>query len=549
MKGSGLLSGRTYGRLALMALSYGVAAGVPALALRETLVQPAGLPLAPGPRLEAGETAVLTRQLLEHGAKGGPQGRERLAAWVETQLSTWGYAVFRQEVTADRHNVVGVFPGKSETVVLLVAPLEAGDPAAAGSAAAVLGAARVLSGTTTATVATLFEAGSSHGHEGARVFARTFSGTARIVAALGVGPLPVTGGCQLYVGAVGQPSGYAPVWLRNTASRLATADAFRPRLLAGVMEWGARTTSRAAGPHGPLLAAGVPAVTYGCAPSGYAPGDASPSAAPLPDRFGRLALRFAQTLDRADLPPIEPAGSVTVSDAAMMSGQSFGTVAWTAFLPLWTGTALALAATAARRGAIRRALGRLVVRLIPGFVALAGLLALPQFGGWPRQAPSPETYSFGLPLAPLGWVIVAALASWLALRPARAFFAKSAGSAGSGSPGSFARTLIPAELLALSGAAAFALASNPFAAVTLLLPAAWLWPLAIGGPGSALLTVLGGTGAVAVALGAGYVTGLGPLVVPFAAETAATGGWSLPALAASLLVAAAGVGGLARSFR
>lgn len=541
-----------------MVLSYGVAIGVPALTLRDSVAQPSGLPLAvpvAGAHAQAEQAAALAVQIFQHGADGGPKGRAALTTWVEDQLEASGYAVFRQEVLLQRRsgtvrteNVVGLFPGKSETVVLLVAPLEAGDPAAARAAGAVLGAARRLAGTTTATVATLFEAGADRAHEGARVFARTYSGTARVVAALGIGPISDRP-CSVYVGAVGQPSGYSPVWLRNTAARLAMAEGVQPRSAVGLVEWGARAAGRSAGPHGPLLAAGVPAITYGCGSAGYAAADASPSAALASDRFERLALRFARTLDSADLPPAETQGTVTVSDSAMINADRFGTAAWTAFLPLWAGTSLAFVGSAARRGAIRRALGRLALRLAPGAVALAGLVALSRFGIWPRHAPSPETYLAGPPLAPLGWVLAAAVATWLVLRPARKFFAKAAGQAGIGTGSAFARSLIPAELLALSVGSAFALASNPFAAVTLLLPAAWAWPLAIGGPGSVLLTLLGGTGAVAVVVGAGYVTGLGPLVVPFAAETAAAGGWSLPALAAGLLVAGAGVGGMARSFR
>lgn len=553
---AGREAGPTRGRMALMALSYAVAIGVPALALREAVTQPSGLPLAVTPRPPAGEAAALARQAFENGASGGPEGRAGLSKWLQHELEARGYAVFRQDVvlhgrggaTRRAQNIVGVYPGKSETVVMLVAPLEPGDPASARAIAAVLGAARRLAGTTTATVAALFEAGADRAHEGARVLARTYARTDRVVAAVGIGPIPDRP-CDFYIGAVGQPGGYAPVWLRNTASRLALAEGFRPRLLSGVGEWGARTGSRSAGPHGPLLAAGVPAITYGCGGSGYAAADASPSAPVPPDRFERLALRFARTLDSADLPPAESQGAVTISDGAMISADRFNTAAWTAFLPLWAGTALAFANAAGRRGAIRRALGRFAVRLLPGGVALAGLLALPRWGEWPRQAPAPEMYASAPPLAPLAWVALAAIGAWLALRPARAFFARAAERHGLTTRRAYARSLVPAELLALSAAALLALAWNPFAAVTLLLPAAWAWPLAVGGPGSALLTLFGGTGAMVVAAGAGYVTGLGPLVIPFAAETAAAGGWSLPALVAALLVAGAGVGGLARSFR
>lgn len=544
------------GRMALMALSYAVALGVPALAFQESISQPSGIPIATIPRLPAGEAMALAGQAFARGAGGGPDGRAALTLWLEEQLESSGYAVFRQEVREvprgasprRTENIVGLMPGKSETAVLLTAPLEAGDPAAARATGAVLGAARRLAGTTTATVALLFEAGSDRSHEGARVFARTYAGTGRVVAALGIGPIPDRP-CGLYVGAAGQPSGYAPVWLRNTASRLAIAEGFEPRLLAGPLEWAARAVSRSAGPHGPLLAAGVPAITYGCGVPGYAPTDATRSAPVSPDRFERLALRFVRTLDSADLSPVESQGAVTLDHGAMITADRFRAAAWTAFLPLWTGTSLAFVGLGARRGAIRRALGRFAIRLVPGGVALAVFLTLPRWGGWPQQAPALETYAGSPPIAPLAWVAAAFAVSWLALRPARAFFARAAERAGLSGRRAQARSLVPAELLALSAAALLALAWNPFAAVTLLLPAAWAWPLAVGGKGSALLTLIGGTGAMAVALGAGYVTGLGPRIVPFAAETAAAGGWSVPALAAGLLVAGAGVGGLARSFR
>jgi len=521
-----------------MLLAYAVALLVPAIVLRQAEPLPEGLSPAP-PAIGAPAPDRVEADLARQATPAG------YAREVEARLASRGFAVFRQRVLRDE-NVAGIHPGRSEAMILLVAPLEPGDPASLRAAAAVLAAAEALAGNTTATLLVLLEAGSRSGHLGAAVFARTFAAAGRIIAGLGVGPLPA-GSCLPALGAAGQPHGYAPIWLRRTAVAVAAAEGATLADATGVGEWFARAGGRATGPHGPLLAGRVPSVTYECGQTGYASAHMATATAPPVMRASRLAVRFVRTLDGADLPPREARPAVTVSADAQIPETRARAALGMAFMPLWMAATLAVARSGRRAGALRRSLGAFAVRLAPLLFALLGLWALPTLGGWRDVPPAPAPDLPLPPLQPLLLVGAGAALVWLVLRPARRFFAGL--TVPPGDRTALLRSQVPAELVALSLAAGYALLVNPYAAAILLLPAAWLWPLAVGGPGSALLTLLGGTGVMTLAIGAGIVTGLDWRIAPYFLETLAAGGWSAAAGLAGLLAVGAGLGGLARSFR
>jgi hypothetical protein len=501
-----------------MALAYVLGGAIPAVMLSRTEPAPPGLSVKP-----------LTREDAAALKPVAVPGRDGAAKWFADR----GFAVFRQA-----RNVVALYPGQSDSILLLMAPLHATDQAAQRAAGAVLAASAVLAGKTTATLGVLLEGDPDRDHAGAQVFAKTFSARGRIVATMGLGPLPVSD-CGLAIAGAGQPTGFAPVWLRQTAAGVAQAEGRPATAPTGVIEWGARATGRSASGQGPLVAAGVPAVTYVCAGSGYASRNVAITSGL---HAARLAVRFVRTLDAADFPPQESGSLVTMAAGTVISAGRFGAAATMAFMPLWMGSLLALLRASRRPGATRLAFGRFAVRVAPMLVALLGIVLLPRLGGWPAYPPSPDFQSGLPPLAPLAWVCVATLIAWLGLLPARRFFARIAGNAGLSARG-------PAELAALSACSALAIAFNPFAAVILLLPAAWLMPAAVGGPGNAILTLLGGTGVLALAVGVGMVTGSGWRVAPLFVETLASGGWSAAGAVAGILALAAGSGGVARSFR
>lgn len=504
---------------------------------------PDPLPLAQARPMATAEVSDLIRQARKTG-KGKPAGESpELVHWALGRLTAWGYVAVRQEVPLESGpmprraiNVLGIYPGRSDGVVLIVAPLGGESADSARATAAALAAAHALAQPRAMTLAILLEGADQFSHEGSRVFTRVYSGIGRVVASLGIGPIP-TDPAAIRILSTGQPNGHAPMWLRGTALAIAESEGLDVSDSIGYNDWTALALGRSRGPEGPLLAAGVPSITYESAQGGYASPDGSLKSIDPPARMASAADRFARTFDRTDLPPQEPMTAISITSDHIVPMGRLRSAGWIAFAPLWMAGILRLRRDGREPGMLRRATVAFGVRILPLVVGAAALLTLPRFAGWPHVAPTPGLLATLPPLGPLALVGACAVAVWIALAPIRKVLAKAGPDVTS-----------PAELPALSLAVAFGILAAP-AVAPALLPAAWFWPLARQGRNAALFLLLGCTGIIALIGGAAHQTGMWWRFLPYVLEVVATGGWSFPAVLAGILLIGVAAGAAARSFR
>ncbi|MDO8665770.1 MAG: M28 family peptidase, partial [Gemmatimonadales bacterium] len=289
-------------------------------------------------------------------------------------------------------------------------------------------------------------------------------------------------GSSVHISGVGQGGGFAPLWLRNAAADAFAAGSVRTTDVGPVTEWFQRTVRLSLSDQGPFVNAGIPAVNLGVESRRpeiarflyHTPGD----------RWETLRLssfmllgagteRLVLALDRADRMS-GPFDYLALDRDRMVKGFAILLSAIALFLPLALATLEAwqsARADPASRAAIRSEIVRAGSWWLIGVVGLAVLGLTVQTGMLPRYELYPATVRDPF-LYTVRWgpviVTVAALTgasltlSWLRRRSKLGASHPLAG-----------RATALSTLLAL---AAIALTRNPFAAVTLLMLPAWLWP-------------------------------------------------------------------------
>lgn len=289
-------------------------------------------------------------------------------------------------------------------------------------------------------------------------------------------------GSSVHISGVGRGAGFAPLWLRNAAVDAFAAGSVRTTDVGPVTEWFQRTARISLNDQGPFVSAGIPAINLGVASRRpeiarflyHTPGDRWETL-----RLSSFALlgagteRLVLALDRGDRMS-GPFDYLALDRDRMVRGFAILLGAIALFLPLALATLEAWQAARAEpaaRTAIRPELVRAGSWWLVGVAGLAALALavetgmLPGYELYPATARDPFLFAvrWGPVIITLGALVTVAFAlGWLRRRAGLAAAHPLAGRA--------------AALSTLLALAAIAVAQNPFAAVTLFVLPAWLWP-------------------------------------------------------------------------
>ncbi|MDP3773735.1 MAG: M28 family peptidase [Gemmatimonadales bacterium] len=289
-------------------------------------------------------------------------------------------------------------------------------------------------------------------------------------------------GGSIHITGVGQGGGFAPLWLRNAAADAFAAGSVRTTDVDPVTEWFQRTVRLSLSDQGPFVNAGIPAVNLGVVSRRpeiarflyHTPGDRWETLRLSSfSLLGVGAEHLVLALDRGDRMN-GPFDYLALDRDRMVKGFAILLAAIALFLPLVLATLEAwqsARADPASRAAIRSEIVRAGSWWLVGVVGLAvlGLTVetgmLPRYELYPATVRDPFLFAvrWGPVIVTLGALVAVAFAlGWLRRRAGLAAAHPLAGRA--------------AALSTLLALAALAVAQNPFAAVTLFVLPAWLWP-------------------------------------------------------------------------
>lgn len=471
---------------------------VAVLLFRLTGTRPARLPVpADTSRFVADSAFATTRVLADsfHGRVTGTLDARRAAAYLAARFNALGLVTQFQEFPIRLHgvrvrarNVVARSGGEGHEIVLVAhydgqttSGQSAGDNAA--GVGTLLELARVIeSRGHRHPIVYLATDAEEWGSLGAAEFVRSLKRTRDVLAAISLDHMASGIGWVVHLSGVGQGPGFAPLWLR-----LAAQDAFargfaRTTDVSPLSEWFQRTIRLSLTDQGPFVAAGIPAINLNLEARDqeyarflyHTPGDrwATLHASSFV-LLGGGTERLARALDRAE----HGRGAMTylaLGAGRQVAGWAILLAAVALFVPLAFATWeswLAARADPASRAAIpaedARAAGWWIVALVSlgalGLMVSSGLV--PRYELYPATVRDPFLYS-------VRWVPVFATFGALAL----VSFALGRARRLIGLDASHSLAGRATALTTLLLLAAIAIARNPFAAVTLLVLPAWIWP-------------------------------------------------------------------------
>lgn len=461
--------------------------------------RPQQLAVAPDSTRFAPESAfALTHTLADsfQNRVTGTLASRRAAAWIQARFDALGlvtetrdFPITLRGVPARGRNVVARSGGSVPGAIVLLAHYDgqttsgqsAGDNA--GGVATLLELARALerSGHRRPLVYLATDA-QEWGSIGAAAYVRSVERAQDIVAAISLDHVANGIGGSVHISGVGQGPGFAPLWLRNAATDAFAAGSIRATDVGPLTEWFQRTVRLSLADQGPLVRAGIPAINLGVEARYpetarflyHTPGDRWETL-----RISSFALlgagteRLVMALDRGER-VTGPTFYLALGRDRMVRGYAILLAAIALVLPLafatWEAWAAARADPASR-SAIRSEAMRAAGWWLTGAVGLAvvrlmvGTGMLPEYELYPATVRDPFLYTvrWGPILVALIALVGASLAlGWLRRRIKHGLAHPLAGRA--------------AALSTLLVLAAVAVARNPFAAVTLLVLPAWLWP-------------------------------------------------------------------------
>lgn len=426
---------------------------------------------------------------------GTPASR-RAAAWIQARFDALGLATEMRDFsvavrgkTLRGRNVIARSGGSVPGAIVLLAHYDgqttsgesAGDDAA--GVGVMIELARVLEKRGHRRPITYIATDAQEwGSIGARDYARTVDHPQDIVGAFSLDHVENGIGFNIHISGVGQGLGFAPLWLRNAAADAFAKGSVRATDVNALTEWFQRTVGLSLSDQGPLVSHGIPAVNLGVEARRpeiarflyHTPGDRWETL-----RISSFALlgagteRLMLSLDRGDRGE-GPFDYLAVARDRMVPGIAILLAAIALFLPLAFATYESWVAARADP-ASRTAIGAEIARSGCWWLtALAGLGAmqlvvetgmLPRYELYPATARDPFLYTvrWGPIVLTLAALAVASLVlAWVRRRSKLAQTHPLAG-----------RAAALTTLLALAG---MAVAHNPFAAITLLMLPAWLWP-------------------------------------------------------------------------
>ncbi len=426
----------------------------------------------------------------------GSLASRRAAAWIQSRFDALGLATETRDfsitlkgVRYRGRNVVARSGGSIPGAIVLMAHYDgqttsgqsAGDDAA--GVGVMLELARVMEQRGHRRPITYIATDAQEwGSIGARDYAAAVDRPQDIAAAISLDHVENGIGGGIHITGVGQGTGFAPLWLRNAAADAFTAGSIRVSDVGPLTEWFQRAIALSISDQGPLVADHIPAVNLGVEAHNreiarflyHTPGDRWETL-----RISSFALlgtgteRLILALDRG----VRGEGSFTylaLTRERMVPGIAILLAAIALFLPLAFATLESWVAARAEPAG-RAALHAEVVRsgcwwltALAGFGALRLMVRtglLPGYELYPATARDPFLYTVRwgpIVLAIAALAATTLVLTWLRRRGGLTQAHPLAGRA--------------AALTTLVVLAGIALARNPFAAVTLLVLPAWLWP-------------------------------------------------------------------------
>lgn len=219
-------------------------------------------------------------------------------------------------------NVIGFRQGKVPQTLALIAHFDTAPTTRYGAmdngsgVGVLIELARVFAETpTNRGLLIIFSDGGEYGSLGAKDIAEGFPERKGIDAALSLDHVASGDLAAFTVDVAGQMKGFAPPWFRQLAYRAAEAQGLPVQTASGLREHFERALLISTGDHGPLLAAGIPAINLGSVSSDaarqgalyHSPQDTMENLLPSSfEKFGLAAERIVRTLDEL---PTMPQGS------------------------------------------------------------------------------------------------------------------------------------------------------------------------------------------------------------------------------------------------